>query len=203
MKKTTLLDWVGRTVIFVCLVFMIPQKSIVAAEVENDAQQRPLLVLVFDQNCKAWCAQVRPLVADLQKSYGEKVEFSEIDVTPETMAQSKKKAKDLRILRWLEDVQDLVQARLVNWTIRLKMDEQAGRLADETITVQTVPRASPKLDPELEQKLDPGPNPKTDPKTDPKTARPQGQRYFFRPENRMQARNKSLFKVLVFAILLI
>ena len=83
------------------------------------------------------------------------------------------------------------------------MDEQAGRLADETITVQTVPRASPKLDPELEQKLDPGPNPKTDPKTDPKTARPQGQRYFFRPENRMQARNKSLFKVLVFAILLI
>ena len=108
MKKTTLLDWVGRTVIFVCLVFMIPQKSIVAAEVENDAQQRPLLVLVFDQNCKAWCAQVRPLVSDLQKSYGEKVEFSEIDVTPETMAQSKKKAKDLRILRWLEDVQDLV-----------------------------------------------------------------------------------------------
>jgi hypothetical protein len=108
MKNTNLLDWAVRVLVFACLVFTFSQQSLQATEAEPDAEQRTLLVLVFDQNCKAWCAQVRPVVADLQKIYGDRVEFSEIDVTPVAMAQSKKKAKELRILKWLEDVQDLV-----------------------------------------------------------------------------------------------
>jgi hypothetical protein len=74
-----------------------------AAEDKPAAVQQPLCVMLFDDKCKAWCAQVRPMMAELKTRYGDKVEFAEIDVSPSTLQEAKKKAKELRIGSLLAD----------------------------------------------------------------------------------------------------
>ena len=71
-------------------------------------QQKPLVVLIFDKNCKVWCANVRPVVAKLRDAYQDRVDFDELDVTRETLDAAKSKAKELKIGHALEDARSYV-----------------------------------------------------------------------------------------------
>lgn len=72
------------------------------------AEYKPLVVLVFDQTCKAWCSQVRPVIKELQTEYGDRVTFAELDATDSVLAETKKQAKELGLLSWMTDVRDYV-----------------------------------------------------------------------------------------------
>ena len=100
-----------------CAIAVLPQ---CAAEHGGKPVMKPLLVLIFDKNCKAWCSQVRPVVADLQKSYIDDVEFAEIDVTPGVLPEAKKKAKELGIGNLLEDTIGQVPLVLICASARSK-----------------------------------------------------------------------------------
>jgi thioredoxin-like negative regulator of GroEL len=91
-----------------------------AADQGNMPVSKPLLVMIFDQNCKTWCSQVRPIVADLRKSYSEQVEFAEIDVTQTVLKDAKKQAKELGIGNLLADTVSLVPLVLICGSKRSK-----------------------------------------------------------------------------------
>jgi thiol-disulfide isomerase/thioredoxin len=73
-----------------------------------DYEEKPLVVLVFDQNCKAWCAKVKPIMGELQQEYGDKVLFAQLDATQSVLPEAKKQAKQLGILSFFSDFEDYV-----------------------------------------------------------------------------------------------
>ncbi|MFX6015226.1 hypothetical protein ABTE82_19220, partial [Acinetobacter baumannii] len=52
-----------------------------ASEEKPGVQNKALVVLVFDQTCKNWCEQVRPVVQELKDQYEDRVTFAELDAT--------------------------------------------------------------------------------------------------------------------------
>jgi hypothetical protein len=97
-----------------------------AADQGSTPAPKPLLVMIFDQNCKTWCSQVRPMVADLKKTYSEQVEFSEIDVTPVVLKEAKTKAKELGIGGLLPDMTAYVPLVLICAPNRRNYQEFVG-----------------------------------------------------------------------------
>ncbi len=74
----------------------------------EESEAKVLMVLFFDENCHKWCSMVRPVVADLKKTYSDRVDFAEIDVTPAKLQEAKAEAKRLKIAGVLADVVDVV-----------------------------------------------------------------------------------------------
>src|SRR5271170_600375 len=79
-----------------------------AAQQAVDSAGKVLVVLVFDQNCKAWCSNVRPVMKDLQSAYGEQVAFAELDATDNLVRQTEQKAKELGIRGFFDDARGYV-----------------------------------------------------------------------------------------------
>lgn len=85
----------------------------VAADEKNAMQRKPILIMIFDKNCKTWCSQVRPVVADLKKSYETDFDFAEIDVTRSVLDEAKAQAKELGIAGLLPDTLSYVPLVLI------------------------------------------------------------------------------------------
>ena len=95
---------------FVALLCLLAPGCAITQATAKDAEyeEKPLVVLVFDQNCKTWCARVKPIMSELQQEYGDKVLFAQLDATQSVMAETKKQAKQLGILPFFADFQDYV-----------------------------------------------------------------------------------------------
>lgn len=74
--------------------------------VEGD--DKPLVMLVFDQNCKAWCSRVKPMMSELQQEYGDKVLFAQVDATESVWTETKKQVKQLGVSSIFDDLRDYV-----------------------------------------------------------------------------------------------
>jgi thiol-disulfide isomerase/thioredoxin len=112
---------IGALIFFAIVV--APHK---AAAGDDSRRDKPLVVMIFDDNCKTWCKQVRPIIDDLHKSYADDAEFAEIDVTFKNLPDAKKKAKELGIGSLLEDTIGNVPMVLVCEQNRLKFTEFVG-----------------------------------------------------------------------------
>lgn len=96
------------------LVILALAGSPASASPQAKAAEKPVLVvLVFDQTCKAWCEKVRPLMKELGQEFGEGVRFAELDATEAVLAETKKTAKDLGVLNIFKDVMDYVPVVLI------------------------------------------------------------------------------------------
>jgi len=71
------------------------------------ATGKVLVVLVYDQNCKVWCAHVRPIIRELADEFGERVHVEEIDNSPSTAQAALKQVKDLGITALYKDVESV------------------------------------------------------------------------------------------------
>ena len=107
------------------LIFWVATPAM-AEEIASPGEVKPLVVLVFDQNCKVWCSKTRPIMAELQKEYGERVTFSELDSTQSQLPESRKKAKELGILGFFSDVADYVPVVVVFSARRALVKELTG-----------------------------------------------------------------------------
>lgn len=96
------------------------------AGAENIQYDKPLLVMIFDQNCKTWCSQVRPMVTQLKQAYGEEADFAEIDVTANVLKEASKQAKDLGIGGLLPDMLGYVPLVLICESNRKNYKEFVG-----------------------------------------------------------------------------
>lgn len=54
----------------------------------------PLIVILYDKHCKAYCGQVRPILQELKQQYPS-IEFVELDISKDVLQESKAKAKAL------------------------------------------------------------------------------------------------------------
>jgi hypothetical protein len=101
----------GGFVIRIVVAILVAIVTTVFAHSSSQAiepESKILMVLFFDQNCHAWCGAVRPIVAELKKTYSDQVDFVEIDVTQSRLKEAKEAAKELKISSYLSDVSDLV-----------------------------------------------------------------------------------------------
>lgn len=63
--------------------------------------RKVLVLLMFDQNCKTWCEQVKPLISELEQEYGSQVQFVQMDTSESSLQESKKVAKELGVMSFL------------------------------------------------------------------------------------------------------
>ena len=88
--------------------------------------RRPLFVLIFDQNCKDWCAKVKPVVETLKPGFEKDVEFAQIDVTQSVLKTAKQQAKALRMEGYLADTFELIPLVMIFDENRKKFTEMVG-----------------------------------------------------------------------------
>ena len=104
--------------------------SVSAAETLGDdsaaLKDKPLVTLIFDQTCKVWCKQVRPVMKELQEQYSGRVGFSELDATDSVLPETKKKAKELGIGGYFSDAADYVPVVLIFTAQRKLVKELPG-----------------------------------------------------------------------------
>lgn len=88
---------------------------VIAAGLVNPALSAPakpgqqvLVVLIFDQSCKAWCQKVRPMMKELGEVYGDKVSFAELDASHDKLKEAEARAKELGVYSFLSDSADWV-----------------------------------------------------------------------------------------------
>jgi thioredoxin-related protein len=81
--------------------------------IRSATPNKVLVLLVFDKTCKAWCEKVRPVMKEVQESYGPKVDVAELDSTQDVLEESKKKAKNLGVAKFFADVTDYVPIVLI------------------------------------------------------------------------------------------
>ncbi|HEY9759306.1 MAG TPA: hypothetical protein V6C97_29375 [Oculatellaceae cyanobacterium] len=92
----------------------------------GDLKDKPLVTLIFDQTCKVWCKQVRPIMKELQDEYHDKVGFAELDATEAVLVETRKKAKDLGISGYFSDAADYVPVVLIFTANRKLVKELPG-----------------------------------------------------------------------------
>jgi thioredoxin-related protein len=101
-------------VVLTAFLAIAPLSAGSAADSNQSCDGQPLVVLVFDRNCKVWCGQVRPVMKQVRCDYsGKNVQFVELDTTESMLADSRKRAKELGISTYLADAADYVPVVLV------------------------------------------------------------------------------------------
>ncbi|CAN5689423.1 hypothetical protein BH10CYA1_BH10CYA1_04020 [soil metagenome] len=99
--------------LYIALLLLTVTAPSIAADLDPEYAGKPLVVLVFDQNCKVWCTKTRPVMAELKQEYSDNVVFGELDSTQSQLPESKKKAKNMGIAEFFADVADYVPVVLV------------------------------------------------------------------------------------------
>lgn len=110
---------------------LIAQGSEPASTVSQDRAYRALVVLVYDQHCKAWCTKVRPIMKELADELGEEVYVVEIDSSATVGKSAIKTAEDLGIIRYYKDV-DMVPVVMIFDSKKKLMHELGGPKTKET-----------------------------------------------------------------------
>ncbi len=92
-----------RIIICACsalLLSLLPIASQAAdAPVDKD---KVLVVMVYDGGCHLWCDEVRPIIADVTKKYGDKVTLREIDVQESALKASLGTADQLGVKSFVQ-----------------------------------------------------------------------------------------------------
>ncbi|MDQ5937813.1 MAG: Thioredoxin protein [Cyanobacteriota bacterium erpe_2018_sw_21hr_WHONDRS-SW48-000092_B_bin.40] len=96
-----------------------------------DQAAKALVVLVYDQHCKAWCTKVRPIMKELGEELGEDVVVVEIDSSADVGKTAIKTAEDLGIIRYYKDV-DMVPVVMIFDSKKKLMHELGGPKTKDT-----------------------------------------------------------------------
>ncbi len=79
-----------RIIIYACsaLLLALLPISTQAADAPKKDGDKVLVVMVYDGGCHLWCDEVRPIISDVTKKYGDKVALKEIDVQESALKAS-------------------------------------------------------------------------------------------------------------------
>ncbi len=92
---------------------------------------RVLVVLIYDQHCKAWCTKVRPIMKELADEVGDSINVVEIDNSADAGKTGIKAAEDLGIIRYYKDV-DMVPVVMIFDSKKKLVHELSGPKTKET-----------------------------------------------------------------------
>lgn len=92
-----------RTIFFMCTAFLLTLfLSISAQAAATDADDKVLVVMVYDGGCHMWCDEVRPIISSVTKQYDGKVVLRELDVQDSALKDSLGKADGLGVKSFVE-----------------------------------------------------------------------------------------------------
>lgn len=86
----------------------------------------PVVMAVFDENCKIWCDRVRPVMRALAKEYEGKVVFVELDASDHHLNESKRRARQLGYGRHFVDALEYVPDVMIFDTTRKMVRDLSG-----------------------------------------------------------------------------
>ncbi len=109
----------------------IAQATESTSTADQERAPRALVVLVYDQHCKAWCTKVRPIMQELASELGEDVNVVEIDSSATVGKSAIKTAEDLGIIRYYKDV-DMVPVVMIFDSKKKLVHELGGPKTKET-----------------------------------------------------------------------
>ncbi len=92
------------TCIVLCL---LSAGAAIAAEAQVDGD-RTLVLMLFDDKCKVYCKEVRPILKTLKDEYGDRVAFHEIDFSDNVKKAGFETAKQLGVLSSVGDMLDYI-----------------------------------------------------------------------------------------------
>src|ERR1700733_11169222 len=72
----------------------------------EESPEQALVVFVFDKSCKISCGRVRSMIRQLREEYAGRVRFIELDVSKDSLPESKKIADSLGIGSYLQESED-------------------------------------------------------------------------------------------------
>jgi hypothetical protein len=110
-------------------VFPCPGKAGDAVIIDAD---KPVVVMIFDDKCKKWCSEVRPILHALKEEYGDKVAFHEIDCSEKVLKAANESARQLGLGHFLGGVIDYVPVVGVFTPKRRLIKEIIGSKSRET-----------------------------------------------------------------------
>jgi hypothetical protein len=80
-------------------------RTIAADQSTSSTTVKPLVILLFDGDvagCESWNSQIRPLLKELKGEYTNQLNFTELNMAKSQLAETKKRAKELGVLRWID-----------------------------------------------------------------------------------------------------
>lgn len=85
----------GILAVLVALVVALGQP--ISAMAQTVQPGRPMIIFIYSKKCDV-CPRVKPVLADLQQQYGDKIEFITLDVTDDALkAEARKRGKELGV----------------------------------------------------------------------------------------------------------
>jgi ABC-type xylose transport system substrate-binding protein len=101
-----------RFLVFLCaaivLTFTASSTATFAETPATSAEDKVLVVMIFDGGCHLWCDQVRPIISSVTKEYGDKVALRELDVQKSALQDSLGKAEHLGVKSFVVGAMSLV-----------------------------------------------------------------------------------------------
>jgi thiol-disulfide isomerase/thioredoxin len=77
-----------------------------AIAAENENHDRVMLVFVFDKSCRISCDRVRPVLLELEETYKDRLKVVELDISPEVLKETQKRADELGLKSFLANTED-------------------------------------------------------------------------------------------------
>ncbi|SRR5579883_2839735 len=79
-----------------------------AASDEQADPKKALVIMIFDDKCKNWCSQVKPILGEIRQEYGEKISVYELDVSEKVLSKTMDTAKQLGVQSFVKGALDWV-----------------------------------------------------------------------------------------------
>ncbi|MBU6455526.1 MAG: thioredoxin family protein [Cyanobacteria bacterium REEB67] len=77
-----------------------------AIAAESESHDRVMLVFVFDKSCRISCDRVRPVLLELEETYKDRLKVVELDISPEVLKETQKRADELGLKSFLANTED-------------------------------------------------------------------------------------------------
>lgn len=97
-----------------CLLSMSALALLFIQSAAQAADEKILVVLVYDNHCKVWCGKVVPLLRELGNEMQDKIALLEIDNSPDKTEQAVKTAKENGILGDYKDLEAVPVVMIFN-----------------------------------------------------------------------------------------
>ncbi len=84
------------------------QTIVAGSTVETAVPAVVQVIFMYDSHCTVSCQQVLPIVRELKKKYGDRVNFTELNTSRDSIKEAKKRAKELGVLSFMADYADYI-----------------------------------------------------------------------------------------------
>ncbi len=130
MKISSRRILLSSLVVLLALIVSVSPMAIAAEEVLDG--EKPLVLMVYDQNCKKWCGEVRPILREIKDEFGDKIVLYELDFSEGVMKQSYETARRLGVGSFVKGVIDWIPTVGIFTGKRRLTKELPGKSKKET-----------------------------------------------------------------------